>query len=325
MNGRGIAVRDRTQILFLLTAVLLGLGYVAIKVGLGFIPPLLFAAFRIDIAAVLLLAFVILGPHDWRPRTRRDALGVAAGGIFFVFGMLALLFIGMQQTTSGVAAIIFSFDPVLTVALAAVLLTDERLSRLGLVGVVVALVGVGIVVQPTPGHFFSGNLQGEEFVLLGVTSLALGSVLIRWSNHQMNEIALTAWAMVVAAPAMHLVSLAVGESVTSVNPTLTALAALLYVGVFMTAIAYPIYFTLIEEIGAVRASFVQYVVPIVASIAGWLILAEQLPREAFVGFLVIFLGFLLLTFEDVENAVERLRLTIAGKDDADEEQTPEPR
>ncbi|SIQ84377.1 Permease of the drug/metabolite transporter (DMT) superfamily [Haladaptatus litoreus] len=310
MGGERIATPNRVRLLFLLTAVLLGLGYVAIKVGLSYIPPLLFAAFRIDIAAILLLAYVMLRTDDWRPRTRQDVIGILAGGVFFTFGSLAFLFIGLQGTTSGVAAIIYSLDPVLTIALAAFLLADERLSRFGLVGVLVALVGVGIVVQPNPSHFVSGNLLGEEYILLGVVSLAIGGILIRWSNHELAELAVAAWSMVVAAPAMHIVSIGTGESLASVEPTLTALVALLYVGVFMTAVGYSTYFMLIEDIGAVRASFVQYLIPVVASVAGWFVLSERLPPEALFGYLVIFVGFLLLNFEAVKTAVGRVRRTV---------------
>ncbi|WP_435154989.1 DMT family transporter [Haladaptatus sp. DFWS20] len=318
MSVESVATRNRTPVLFSLVALLLGFGFVAIKIGLGFIPPLLFAAFRLDIAAILLLAYAILRTNDWRPQTRQDAIGIAAGGIFFLFGSLSLLFLGLQQSTSGVAAIIFSFDPVLTIALAALLLTDERLSRFGLLGVVVALVGVAIVVQPSPARFLSGNLRGEEYILLGAISLALGGVLIRRSRHQLEEIALTAWAMIVAAPAMHLVSLATGESIAMVNPTITALAALLYVGVLMTAVAYPMYFTLIEDVGAVRASFVQYVVPVVASVAGWLMLGERLTSEALVGFLVIFLGFLLMNSDEVTTVIERFRPSPVSGDEGED-------
>ncbi|WP_266078308.1 DMT family transporter [Haladaptatus caseinilyticus] len=318
MSVQSVATRNRAFVLFSLVSLLLGFGFVAIKIGLGFIPPLLFAAFRLDIAAVLLLAYAILRTDDWRPRTRQDAAGIIAGGIFFVFGSLSLLFIGLEQSTSGVAAIIFSFDPVLTIALAALLLTDERLSRFGLFGVVIALVGVAIVVQPSPARFVSGNLRGEEYILLGAMSLALGGVLIRLSHHQMGKITLTAWAMAVAAPAMHLVSLGIGESLASISPTVTALAALLYVGVLMTAIAYPMYVTLIEDIGAVRASFVQYIVPVVASVAGWLVLGERLTPEAFVGFLVIFLGFLLMSSGEVTVVIDRFRPSSTSREEAED-------
>ncbi|MFB9804789.1 EamA family transporter [Haladaptatus pallidirubidus] len=115
--------------------------------------------------------------------------------------------------------------------------------------------------------------------------------------------------MVVAAPAMHVVSVGVGESIASVEPTLTALIILLYVGVFMTAVGYSTYFMLIEDVGAVRASFVQYLIPVVASVTGWLVLSERLPPEALFGYLVIFVGFLLLNFEAVKTAIGRVRRT----------------
>jgi drug/metabolite transporter (DMT)-like permease len=292
---------ERTVVLFVVTAVSLGLGFIAVKFGLPYIPPILFATLRIGVSAVVLLAYVSLTVDDWLPRTRRDALGIVAGGIVFIAAGNVFYFLGLQRTASGIFAIVLSFDPVLTIALGSLLLSDERLSRVGLVGVLVALVGVGIVVQPDPSHFLSGNLRGEEYALLCATSIAVGTVLQRWSNHDIGPSALTAWGMVLAVPTLFLVSVGVGESVTQIEPTLTALASLLFLSLVSTVIGYTLYFNLIEDVGAIRASLVQYALPVVASLAGWVVLGEQLPPEALVGYLVIFVGFLLLNAEGVEH------------------------
>ncbi len=265
-----------------------------------------------DVGAIVLLAYVLLKVDYWRPRTREDVIRIVVSGLLLLFAGTGLIYLGLQSTTSGVGAIILSLSPVITVALAAVLLPSERLSRVGRVGVLVAFVGVGFVVQPNPNDFLSGNLKGEEFLLLGATAVGFGNVLLRRSNATISPVALTAWALVIAAPAMHLLSFGIGERPSMIDPTVVALFSVLYLGIFEMAIAISLYFLLIGDIGASRTSFVQYTIPIITLITGWLVLGEQLTGEALVGFLIIFVGFLLLNYDDVLQMSRRLRTRVAA-------------
>jgi drug/metabolite transporter (DMT)-like permease len=122
--------RAKDVALFGLITLLFGGAFPAIKAGLAYLPPLLFAAVRYYLAAALLLGFAAAAGHRWVPRTAGDRTAVLAGGTFLIGGT-GLTFVGQQFTTSGVAAIIFSLVPVLTVGLAAWLLPAEHLTRLG--------------------------------------------------------------------------------------------------------------------------------------------------------------------------------------------------
>ncbi len=121
---------QRTLALFLTAAVLFGGTFVAAKAGLAYLPPLLFVAIRFDIGAVVLASYaaVSMSRSDLRPRTVGDVVGIAATGLLVIGFTNVFLFVGQQYTTSGVAAIVFSLNPILTPVFAAVLLTDERFS-----------------------------------------------------------------------------------------------------------------------------------------------------------------------------------------------------
>jgi drug/metabolite transporter (DMT)-like permease len=80
--------------LFLLVTVVFGTAFSAVKAGLSFIPPLLFAAARSYLSAVLLLAYVGVTAEYWHPRTRRDWVAVFAGGLFLIGGT-GLGFVGI--------------------------------------------------------------------------------------------------------------------------------------------------------------------------------------------------------------------------------------
>ena len=72
--------------LFVTLATMWGLSFPAISVGLDYIPPLLFAAFRYDTAAVLLLGYAAVSTDGWRPVGRNDRHAIVFGGLFLVAG-----------------------------------------------------------------------------------------------------------------------------------------------------------------------------------------------------------------------------------------------
>ena len=282
----------RTLLAFLATSVLFGGTFVAAKGGLEYFPPLLFVALRFDVAAVALIGYVALtrSRGDLLPKSRADVLGILATGVFAIGLTNALLFVGQQHATSAVGAIVYSLNPILTPLFAALLLSDERLSARGAVGIGLGLVGVALVVQPDPAMFLDGGL-GTMLLFAGAAAGALGAVLIRWADADMSSTTRTAWALPLAAAMCHLASVGSGESAATVAWTPEAVLALGYVGIFAGAIAYIAYFGLLDSAGAIKANLVFYLVPVVATLGGVALLGETVSTLAIAGFLAIFLGF----------------------------------
>ncbi|ACM59047.1 protein of unknown function DUF6 transmembrane (plasmid) [Halorubrum lacusprofundi ATCC 49239] len=287
---------QRTGALFLVSAVLFGGTFIAAKAGLAYFPPLFFVAVRFDIGAVVLAAFAAtsLSRSELRPRTVGDIIGILATGVLVIGLTNALLFVGQQDVTSGVAAVVFSLNPILTPVFAAVLLSEDRLSVRGSAGMVLGLLGVGLVANPDSTALLGGGIGIPLLFGAAVTS-ALGAVVIRRAESTMSSTARTVWGVPLAAVLSHGLSLSAGESVTGLSVPPVALAALLYVGVFSGAIAYLAYFALIDETDATQANLLFYFVPIVSAVGGWVLLGETLSLVSLVGFGVIFVGFLLVS------------------------------
>jgi drug/metabolite transporter (DMT)-like permease len=277
--------------LFVTLATMWGLSFPAISVGLEHLPPLLFAAFRYDTAAILLLGYAVATTDSWHPVGRNNLEAVLGGGLFLVAGN-GLLFIGQQTVPSGVAAILQALVPILT-ALWALALLGERLSAVGAAGVAVGFLGVGLIVQPDPGNLLAGDTVGRLIVLGQVASVSLGGVLVDRAAPSMERVAMTGWAMLLGGVVLHALSLGAGETAPATAAP-AALGAVVYLGVFSTALAFVIYFTLLERRGAFEASLVAYLVPLVATVAGVVLLGETVGPLSLAGFLVVFVGFALL-------------------------------
>jgi len=280
--------------MFAVLAVFWGLSFPAISVGLEIIPPLFFAALRYDVAAVLLLGYAVLlmDKDAWLPNEPENIVAVVGGGVFLVAGN-GLLFVGQQTVPSGVAAILQALVPIAT-ALWAVFLLGERLSTLGTVGVVVGFLGIVLVVQPEPSNLFAGDTVGRLIIVGQVVSVALGGVIIQYAGPTIGRVPLTGWSMLIGSALLHIFSVVFGETPTAEILSPTAVGVVVYLGVFSTALAFFIYFTILAEHGAFEASLVAYAVPVVATTVSVLILDETVGVSALVGFGLVAFGFAML-------------------------------
>ena len=303
-------VRYRNLLLFLLLAAIWGSAFMAIKAGVGepanpayfFDAPVLFAAIRFDIAGVLMLGYAAWATDRWRPRSRSEWAVVAVGAVFIIAAYHALLFIGQRGTTSAAAAVIVSLSPVMTTAFARVFLPSERLTVIGIVGMLLGLIGVVVLSRPDPANLVSSHF--EALVFAAALSFAFGSVLMRRSDTELPIETLEAWAMLGGAVIMHGVSLGLRESVSGIPP-LQETAALLYLAVASSAFGFLIYFDLLERLGAIEINLVSYVAPIFAAIAGFVFLGEIIDLPTIGGFVIILAGFLLIKRRAIQSEIAR--------------------
>ena len=301
-------MRYRNVLLFVALAVFWGSAFVAIKAGLSDIPPVLFAAIRYDVAGVLVLGYAAVAVDRWYPTGRRELAAVAVGSVFLIAGYHALLFVGEQGTTSAAAAVVVSLSPVLTTGFARLLLPEQRLTTVGIAGLLLGLVGVIVLVRPDPANLFTRDTVSVGLIFGAALSFAFGSVLTRWLDAGLPIETLEAWSMVGGALLMHLLALALpGESLAAIAWTPQAVVALGYLSIVASAVGFLVYFDLLEKLGPVEINLVSYLAPVVAAIVGFAFLGEVIDAATGVGFLLIFGGFALLKRRELAREVERWR------------------
>lgn len=299
--ARQIGLRDAG--LFVLLALAWGTSYAAIDVGLRDLPPFLFGGLRYDVATLFLFAVAAVTDERLLPTERHEWATVAIGGLFLVALNIGGLFVGQQYVPSTTAAILQSVSPVLTPVFAWLLL-DARIGLRTVIGSLLGLAGVAIIGGWEPdwrvpsvaaGDVIATLPNGSETVL-GVAVLfgaaaafAFGSVLLEWLPPTLPTTTSQAWMMGIGAVLLHSWSLAFGEPTPSIG--IEAGGAILYLGIVCGAGGYLLYYELLNSMGPVRASVVNYITPVVAAVFGWLLLGEQLGLAAVVGFLLVAAGF----------------------------------
>jgi drug/metabolite transporter (DMT)-like permease len=305
--------RYRNFALFVALAAVWGSAFMAIKAGLDYFPPVLFAAIRYDIAGVLMLAYAVYATDRWRPRTRGEWSLVLVGGSLMIAAYHAFLFVGegYAGVTSAVAAVVVSLNPVLTTGFARALLPSERLTPAGIAGLLLGLVGVVVLSDPDPNNLVTSGVVGELLIFAATASFALGSVLTRRIEAQLPIETMEAWSMLLGALLMHAVSVArPSESFAAVRWTPEAIWAMAYLSIAASALGFLVYFDLLERLGPIEINLVSYVAPIFAALSGWWFLNEGIDLTTVAGFLIIFAGFCLVKREALARELPKIRSVV---------------
>lgn len=250
--------RYRTGLLFLCLAAVWGSAFMAIKAGLEYFPPVLFAAVRYDVAGVLTLGYAAWVLDDPFPRTRGQWALVAVGAVVVIAGYHAFIFVGENDpaVTSASAAVLVSLSPLLTTGFARLFLPDERLELVGVAGLLLGLIGAVVLANPDPANLLAGGAVAKLYVFLAAAAFALGSVLTRSIDAELPIESMEAWSMLGGALVMHVVSVGIGESTATVTLTSEAVLSLAYLSLAASAAGFLTYFDLLDRLGPVEINLI---------------------------------------------------------------------
>jgi O-acetylserine/cysteine efflux transporter len=297
----------RDALLAALVAVIWGFNFVVIDWGLAShdghaVPPLLFAAIRFVLVAFPACLLV--------PRPRAPWRVVAAVGIFMSLGQFGFLYVSMHAgMPPGLAALVLQSQVVFTIVIAGVALR-ERTSAVQAAGVTLGAVGLLVVAIGRGGHVSAGALV---LCLLAGLSWGIGNVIARAARVP-GGLGLTVWsALVVPVPLLALSLLLDGP--TAVGSGLGhlgwhALVSTCYTVVMSTLVAYGIFNGLLARYASHHVVPWVLLVPVVAMLSAWALLAEVPNTAEIAGGVLLIVGVL------VAQRVLRLRRRSAGGADA---------
>ncbi|ELY67360.1 EamA family transporter [Natronobacterium gregoryi SP2] len=288
--------------LFSILALCWGSSFVAIEVGLEYVPPLLFAGLRYALAGVVVLGYAAVVTDKTWPTTFGEWLAVSVAGVFVIALYHGLLYIGELYVSGAVAATVVSTAPILTVVFASLLFSEKRLGPVGIVGFMLGLVGVVMVVQPSPGALGGEMTYGAAIVFASAIAFALGGVLVRPIDSNLPIETLQAWAMLLGAGVLLGWAGLRGESVATIELTSTAILSYAYLTFVSGVFAFLLYFQLLDRSGAIQVNLVGYAEPAVAIGVSWLVLGSVVDSLTIVGLMTILVGFVLIK----RNAIRQL-------------------
>jgi len=287
----------------LVLALCWGSSFFFVELALEGFGPLTIAAGRITIAAALLTLLARLRGHRL-PHNRRDWFYLIAAGVSGATIPFALIPWGQSQITSSMAAILMAFTPLATVLLAHLMTHDERISPGKIFGIVLGIVGVAVLVGGIDPERIGVNLSGKLAIVLAGIGYALSSLLLRRAS--VPTLVGAAGVMLPAAATILPVAL-LFEPVPERLPAPSAIGAVLFLGVFPSAVAVVVLVWLLGRVGATFVSLNNYLVPLVGMLLGIGLLGEPFTAGAALGLVLILAGVLSTQWAQRRQAMQQSR------------------
>jgi O-acetylserine/cysteine efflux transporter len=262
-------------------AVVWGVNFVVIHVGLGDFPPLLFVALRFTLVAFPAVLFI-----------RRPAVPlrwVLVIGLFLSAGQFGLLFVAMDSgLPAGLASLVLQVQVLFTIGLAIVFL-GERPRRIQIAGALIALGGIAVIALGRGGNVPLGALA---LSIAAAASWGVGNVCTRHVQAD-DPVALLVWSSLVPPLPLAGLSLALGEGAPSIGAG--GVLAVLYVVVGATFFGFGSWAWLLRRHPASRVVPFALLVPVFGIASAWVALGEQPNAAELIGAGVVLAGLAVAT------------------------------
>ena len=281
---------------YLTVALIWGFSFLFIMVALESFTPVGVAFGRIAFGGITLIIIALITRSPLPPRWSWGPLFI--GSLFFVSIPWMLYGFGETQVSSALAGIINGGTPLMTLLAIMIAFPEERPTAQRIIGLFIGFLGILIVVGVWQG-VQGGTLLGVGALVLAIACYGVGFPFARRYLYSAKDadgnprppihpISLTMGMMIfgfiVTGPIVLITGLTTGPINT--NPLL-ALAAL---GILGSGIAYMLNFRVIQAADATTASTVTYLTPVVAVLAGSIVLGEELSWNQPLGGVIVLLG-----------------------------------
>lgn len=303
------AMNAKVWAMLILLSVLWGGSFFFVGVAVNELPTLTIVALRVVIAAITLWMIVLIIGLPIPRSLKLWCMFLAMGLLNNVIPFLLIVW-GQAQIASGLASILNAATPIFTVIVAAIFLTDERPTQLKVIGVTIGFLGVVMMIG-LPALDTGENLLAQLAVVTATLSYAFAGVYGRkFKSQNINPIVIAAGQVTASSLVLLPIAVAV-DGVTTLNQASSSTwISMIGLAVMSTAIAYALYFKILELAGATNVLLVTLLVPVSAILLGSLFLDESLQLIHFIGMAMIALG---LSFIDGRLWLRVKTLTVGHK------------
>jgi drug/metabolite transporter (DMT)-like permease len=271
----------------LIVYVVWGSTYLAIRVMVESMPPLLAGGVRFLLAGMVLGSVLLARGAGPRFRVSRAQLGgCALVGLLLLLLGNGLVSVGEQSVPSALSALIVGVVPLIVLIFRRI--AGERISVAALGGVALGFVGVAVLVVPR-GMDGSVALGGVAALLVASTAWAGGSYLSSRVTLPVDPIVSTTYQLLFGGAFLLVAGTLLGEwsGIRLETFSQGSVWALLYLVVFGSLLAYTAYTWLLQHAPVSRVATYAYVNPVVAVVLGFLILREEITLSMLVGAVLI--------------------------------------
>ena len=264
--------------------VIWGSTYLAIRVMVETLPPLLATGSRFVVAGlVMLLVLVVRRGRAAIAVTRRELAGAGIVGAALLLGGNGLVVLAERDIPSSVAALVIAAVPMWVVLLRS--LTGDKVGAPTLASVAVGFVGVALLVLPGGDAPDEMRPLGLAMIVVASLSWACGSFIATRTSMPKDALVSTGYQMLLGGALLFVSGLVTGEAghIDVESFSTASLGALAYLVVMGSLVGFTAYAWLLQNAPISKVSTYAYVNPVIAIVLGWWILSERLTPVMFAG------------------------------------------
>ena len=281
-------------ILLIILSAIWGSAFFAIKVGLNDFSPTGVASLRLIIASIFLLLLFYIQKKQIIFSKEVIFLLVVIGiiGNFIPFFLISW---AEQFIPSSTAGMLMAIGPIITLVMSHFLTKNEKFSLLKIVPITIGLVGVFFIFNINSFDNLLSNTPIEIYAKLLVILAAFGymfSNIIAYEKlSNIDSFSITTFATTFGAIfSLPFFIYDVGINNFEYNFNYKSAYAIIYLGIFPTAIAFQFRYYITKTSGPVFLSYVAYLIPVFAVIWGYILLSEKISINSLIGIFLILLG-----------------------------------
>lgn len=291
-----------------------GSTWLAIKIGLGSIPPVFGVALRFTLAAVILA--VILRLRGGRLVFDRTTTPVYVTlGIFSFSFPFVLVYWGEQYVSSGLASILFATYPFVVAILSHLLLPGEQLTPYKVAGTLIGFAGV-VVIFWSDLSSGTGGFPGMAAIVVSTILQGFSLVMVKKKGKHIPPVQMTLGGMVFAVAILFAMAFSL-EDVSTLRFDAAGVGSIVYLGTFGTVITFVTYYWLLKRVEALFLSLTALITPILAVVLGSLLLDEVLGERVVAGAGLVLAGIAVANGRDLVVKARRHTLQFFSADPAD--------
>ena len=269
-----------------------GTTYLAIRIGVKDLPPVVFAGLRWIIAGTFLLVVLLL--RGYKLPKRKDLIPLTIVALCLLGIGNGFVVFGEQYLPSGLAALLITTVPFWIVVIEFIMPHGKKINYLTVIGILLGFIGIILIFGNDLGALFhGGNIKGVIGLMIADFGWAVGSVYSKYKKIDAHPLVGAAVEMIIAGIVLSILALFLGEF-THLSFTTNSLLAFGYLIVFGSLFGYTFYIYAIAHLPVSFVSTYAYINPIIALFLGWLILDESITANIIFAAFIILVGVMLV-------------------------------
>lgn len=294
----------KAYLAWIAVCIIWGTTYLAIRIGVEDIPPMLFAGIRWIVAGIIFIVILLLSGKSLP--SKDNIKHIAVMGIAMLGFGNGLVVIGEQWISSGLAALLITTVPFWIVGMESLLPSGPKLNYKIILGLFIGIIGISLIFGSDWDDLFKLEyLLGVLSIFGAVVAWSFGSVYSKYKKVGIHPLMSASVQMLIAGTLQTLLGIFLGEqhNIIYSQEGLLSLGYLIIVG---SIFGYGSYIYAIEHLPLSLVSTYAYINPIIAVFLGWIVLDEKINFMIVAGALIIILGVILVKQGTQRRAIAEL-------------------